>query len=219
MAEILPDQVRLLMVDDDAAYVELARAQFSHFQGPRIDITSVQEGRKALEHLKNGTRFEIIAVDYNLPDMNGLQLIESMRNKEITTPIVLLSAEKDVRLAIAAIKLHVEDYIVKNDIGSQSLPSMIAAILERTSLKRKFAEQFKEDFIARRKNDAIKELVVTVCHEFNNPLAAMKISTDILLRQQLPPREMDLVFELDKNIRLIEMEITRLRDLNYERLT
>ena len=55
-------------------------------------------------------------------------------------------------------------------------------------------------------------------HEFNNPLAAMKISTDILARQHLQGEEMTLVKELDRNIGLIEKEITKLRDINFERI-
>ncbi|MEO8168379.1 MAG: hypothetical protein ABI623_09030, partial [bacterium] len=72
--------------------------------------------------------------------------------------------------------------------------------------------------IARKRTDAIKELVVTVCNEFNNPLAAIKISTDILLRQQLAPNEKKLVEDLDDNIAVVEKEITKLRDINFEKI-
>jgi hypothetical protein len=59
--------------------------------------------------------------------------------------------------------------------------------------------------------------VVTVCHEFNNPLAAIKISTDILLRQTLSEDETRMVNEIDRNIILVEKEISRLRDMNFEK--
>lgn len=91
-------------------------------------------------------------------------------------------------------------------------------VLERVYLKHRVAEQMKADLIAKKRTDAIKELVVTVCHEFNNPLAAMKISTDILSRQPLESGEITLVKELDRNISLIEQEITKLRDINFERI-
>jgi len=78
--------------------------------------------------------------------------------------------------------------------------------------------QQKAELIAKKRTDAIKELVVTVCHEFNNPLAAIKISTDILLRQPLAPHEKKLVEALDNNIALVEKEITKLRDINFEKM-
>jgi signal transduction histidine kinase len=74
----------------------------------------------------------------------------------------------------------------------------------------------KADLIAKNRTNAIKELIVTVCHEFNNPLAAIKISTDILLRQALSPGERTLVEAMDRNVGLVEREIARLRDLDFD---
>ena len=71
--------------------------------------------------------------------------------------------------------------------------------------------------MAEKRAEAIKELVVTVCHEFNNPLAAIKISADILLRQELSPEERAQVEDLDLNIGMMEKEISRLREIDFER--
>ncbi|MBP1691174.1 MAG: His Kinase (phospho-acceptor) domain, partial [Bacteroidetes bacterium] len=59
---------------------------------------------------------------------------------------------------------------------------------------------------------------VTVCHEFNNPLAAIKISTDILLRQNLNEEDKKMVQAIDAQIGVVEREISRLRDLNFEKI-
>jgi signal transduction histidine kinase len=56
-----------------------------------------------------------------------------------------------------------------------------------------------------------------VCHEFNNPLAAIKISTDILLRKELGQEEKALIAGLNDSIELVEKEINRLRDINFEK--
>jgi signal transduction histidine kinase len=116
-------------------------------------------------------------------------------------------------------KFGVEDFMIKEEaVDYTVLPRSIVNTLERVFLKRKIAEQQKAELIAKKRTDAIKELVVTVCHEFNNPLAAIKISTDILLRQPLPTPEQKLVEDLDNNIAIIEKEITKLRDINFEKL-
>ena len=112
----------------------------------------------------------------------------------------------------------VEDYLVKDEAIDSVLPRTVINLLERLLLKKKISEQQKADLIARRRTEAIKELVVTVCHEFNNPLAAMKISADILTRQQLSESERHSIREIDKNIGLVEKEITKLRDLNFEKI-
>jgi signal transduction histidine kinase len=90
-------------------------------------------------------------------------------------------------------------------------------ILDRVHLKQRIAQQQHADLIARKQTDAIKELVVTVCHEFNNPLAAIKISTDILRRNKLSADDARRVAALDSGISTVEREINRLRDINFER--
>jgi signal transduction histidine kinase len=113
-------------------------------------------------------------------------------------------------------KFGVEDYLVKDEAVDSVLPRTIVNILERVRLKKRIAERVKADLIAKNRTNAIKELIVTVCHEFNNPLAAIKISTDILLRQSLPPGERSVVEAMDRNVGLVEKEIARLRDLDFD---
>jgi signal transduction histidine kinase len=57
---------------------------------------------------------------------------------------------------------------------------------------------------------------VTICHEFNNPLAAIKISTDIIRRQSEVARDQDILSELDQQMGEVEQKINRLRDIGGE---
>jgi len=61
-------------------------------------------------------------------------------------------------------------------------------------------------------------LVVTVCHEFNNPLAAIKISADLIRRQALNDEERNLLKTFEQNFQKIETEVKRLRDFSFERI-
>jgi len=171
-----------------------------------------------LEELKKNQAIDLIVVDYYLPEINGLEVTRMIREAKIDVPVIFLTSNRDFRLAIEAMKYGVEDFMVKDEAVDSVLPRTIVNILERVYLKQRIAEQQRTDLIAKKRTDAIKELVVTVCHEFNNPLAAMKISTDILARQLLQEKEMQLVKNLDHNIGLIEKEITKLRDINFERI-
>ena len=161
---------------------------------------------------------DLLVIDYFLPEMNGLQLTQQIRARKIDIPIIFLTSNRDFRLAIEVMKYGVEDYLIKDEAVDSVLPRTIMNILERVHLKRQIATQAKTDLIARKRTDAIKELVVTVCHEFNNPLAAIKISTDILLRQTLGEEERKLIQTIDAQIGLVEREISRLRDLNFEKI-
>ncbi len=210
--------INLLFVDDDAAYMAIARHLLTKYQGSRFQVTWKQDASSSLVYLAGSPEIDLIVIDYFLPDMNGLQLVQQIREQKIDIPIVFLTSNRDFRLAIEVMKYGVEDYLIKDEAVDSVLPRTILNIVERVRLKRRIAEEQKADLIARKRTDAIKALVVTVCHEFNNPLAAIKISTDILLRQTLNEEESRLVHSIDENINLVEKEISRLRDTNFERL-
>lgn len=212
------DTITLLFVDDDNSYMAVAQQYLSRYQGKKFTIIWKQDGPSALAELDRNASVDMVIVDYYLPELNGLEVSKAIREKNADMPIIFLTSNRDFRLAIEAMKHGIEDYLVKDDAVDSVLPRTIMNILDRVELKKKIAEQQKTELIARKRTDAIKELVVTVCHEFNNPLAAMKISVDILAKQKMNPKEHNLIRELDKNIGLIEKEITKLRDINFERI-
>ncbi|MBI5463806.1 MAG: response regulator [Ignavibacteriales bacterium] len=212
-----PEIINILFVDNDTSYMAVAQHLLSKFQGKRFNVVWKQDGAEAIAELRKNPSIDMIIIEYYLPEKNGLEVTKEIREEKFDIPIILLTSNRDFRLAIEVMKFGVEDYMIKDEAIDSVLPRTIVNILERVYLKRKIAEQQKTELIMKKKTDAIKELVVTVCHEFNNPLAAIKISTDILLRQQLPSNEKKLVEDLDNNIAIVEKEITKLRDINFEK--
>ncbi len=212
------NSITLLCVDDDVAFTKVADHLLANYKNASFRAIWKGDGESALAALDANPSIELLLLDYNLPDQNGLEITRTIREKGNEIPIVFLSAEKDFRLAIEAIKYRVEDYLVKGEVMNASFPDTVFQIYKRAKSKKLTADQFRHDLIARRKADAVKELIVTVCHEFNNPLAAMKISTDILKKHNLSTEEKTMVASLDTNIRIIEKEITKLRDLNLDRI-
>ena len=213
-----PPPIRLLFIDDDASYMAVARHLLSKYQGRRFLTVWKQDPRSGLEYLDGHPPLDMLVVDYYLPGMNGLELTREIRARQIDIPIIFLTSNRDFRLAIEVMKYGVEDYLIKDEAIDSVLPRSIINILERVHLKQQIATQAKTDLIARKRTDAIHELVVTVCHEFNNPLAAIKISTDILLRQNLNEEDKKMVQAIDAQIGVVEREISRLRDLNFEKI-
>jgi DNA-binding NtrC family response regulator len=213
-----PEIINLLFVDNDTSYMAVAQHLLSKYQGKKFNVVWKQDGQSAIAELRKNASIDMVIIDYYLPEKNGLEVTKEIREEKIETPVIFLTSNRDFRLAIEVMKYGIEDYMIKDDAVDSVLPRTIVNILERVYLKRKIAKQQQEQLIAKKRTDAIKELVVTVCHEFNNPLAAIKISTDILLRQQLIPQEKKLVEDLDNNIAVVEKEITKLRDINFEKI-
>ena len=208
--------IKVLLIDDDTAYNTIVRQMLSTFQGYQFLVEWEPEGERVVERLQMNPDFDIILMDYYLPDKNGLEITKSLAEHKISIPTIFLTAHKDFRAAVEAIKFGAEDYLLKEDLRDTVLPRTIVGVLERSQLRKQVAEAEKQKVYLEKKSDAIKELVVTMCHEFNNPLAAIKISTAILTRQNLKTEEKHLLEKFNAKVALLEREITKLRDLNID---
>ena len=206
--------IHVLLIDNDISYAKIAQSQLKKFQGTDFKITWEETGAGGIERLKTDSTIAAVLVDYYLSEMTALELAKEIRNLKIDVPLVFIASGKDFKLAVEAMKLGVEDFLVKDEIVESVLPRTLLNVLNRVQLKKQIAMVEKNKILGQKRNEAIKELVVTICHEFNNPLAAIKISTDIISRQKLNATDRAVIQELDNNIRGIEKEIIKLRDIN-----
>ena len=209
--------IHILIVDDDAEYVDFIRHHLQSFQNKRFELTWANDGEKALDLLRSQVGIDLVLMDYFLPDTNGVEFIKRISQQNIIVPIILLTSNKDFRIAIEAMKYGVGDYLVKEDAVDTILPRAIVNVIERCKLGQKIAAAEKEKLLAQKKTEAVQELVVTMCHEFNNPLAAIKISTDILIRQQVSSEATEILSRLNQSISILENQIVKLRDINAEK--
>jgi DNA-binding NtrC family response regulator len=206
--------IHVLLIDNDISYAKTAQSQLKKFQGNDFRITWEKTGAAGIERLKTDPSIAVTLVDYDLSEMTALELAKEIRGLTIDVPLVFIASGKDFKLAVEAMKLGVEDFLVKDEIVESVLPRTILNVLNRVQLERQIAQVEKNKILGQKRSEAIKELVVTICHEFNNPLAAIKISADIISRQKLNENDRAVIQELDNNIRGIEKEIIKLRDIN-----
>jgi DNA-binding response OmpR family regulator len=210
---MIESSIHVLLVDDDVAYTKIVHQSLTSYIGKQFAVTVTHTGPDAVAALTRDPSIDIVLLDYFLGGTNGLDVAKEIRSLEITTPIVFVTWNKDFELAVEGIQLDVEDYLVKDEIATSILPTTIINSLQRAALKAKIAAERKNTLLIRRRSEAIKELVVTVCHEFNNPLAAIKISCEIISRGAITPHDRVLVENLNKQTRSIEKEIMKLKDI------
>jgi DNA-binding NtrC family response regulator len=99
---------RVLVVDDEPGVRESLRMVLKD----GYETVPVASGPEALEAL-GGTGFDVILLDIVMPGMDGLQLLEEIRGRHATIPVVMLTATKTVKTAVGAMKLGAFDYITK----------------------------------------------------------------------------------------------------------
>jgi diguanylate cyclase (GGDEF)-like protein len=110
-----PTQLRALIVDDDdndrVLLAVLVRRLGFH-------VTMARDGAEALVLLGEGSRFDLVIIDCEMPRMNGLELIAEVRRHEYSadTYALMVTARTDVETKIAALRDGFDDFIVKSSM-------------------------------------------------------------------------------------------------------
>ena len=135
-------QISILIVEDDVVDRMACRRSFAQdthdFEFVLHEAETAREGLR----LARTQKLDCVLLDYNLPDMNGLEFLADLRNDqgEVPVPVIMLTGADNVSVAVESIKLGAHDYLVKdpNLQYLELLPSVIQRVLrERLALEEK----------------------------------------------------------------------------------
>jgi DNA-binding response OmpR family regulator len=80
---------------------------------------------------------DIVLLDLNLPDGDGLEFLEAINDHAgEKVPVIMLTGQGDEKIAVNAMKLGAADYLVKGDITARLLTSKVSCVLRETALSR-----------------------------------------------------------------------------------
>jgi len=210
------NSICVLLVDDDAAYAAVVKHLLLKFLSKPFTLRWVASGEQALRELQTTGEVDIVLMDYFLQEENGVEVAKRLSERNISVPIIFLTNHKDFKVAVEAMKYGVEDYLVKDEAMESVLPRSILNVLDRVRVRKQHRQTEKHELLAEKRAEAIHELIVAICHEFNNPLASIRISLDILSRQQRSDEQRALLVQLGRNIEVMEKNIQKLRQLQIK---
>ncbi|QKW33515.1 response regulator transcription factor [Actinomadura sp. NAK00032] len=119
---------RVLVVDDDPRLVKVV-ASLLRRHGHQVE--SVPNGELARQVLRRGD-VDIILLDVNLPDINGMSLILQLREEDDTTPVILLTVRSEAQDQALGLQLGGDDYVPK-PFNPEVLLARIEAVLRRSA--------------------------------------------------------------------------------------
>ena len=136
-------QPKILIADDDRSIrlmleTALTRNGFS--------VTSTRTGREALEAAANG-EFDAVLSDVYMPDLGGLELVDNLRSMDAKIPIVLMTAQGSLQVAVEAVARGATDFIGK-PFDISALVALLRRYLEarREADTAETTEEPQEDF-------------------------------------------------------------------------
>ncbi len=124
------DSPHLLVVDDEASMREVLEILFSA-EGYIVDVAA--DGAEALEKLRHRA-YDLILTDMRMPEVDGLELLERIRNLHTETLVIMMTAYSTTAQAVEAMKLGAYDYIVK-PFNTDDIRLTVKKALEFSSLK------------------------------------------------------------------------------------
>lgn len=130
----------ILLIDDDH---DLSELLCEYLTAENFQIEAAYTGIQGLEMAKNG-QYKLIILDVMLPNMNGIEVLKKMRQSNIMTPVLMLTAKGDDVDRILGLELGADDYVPK-PCNPRELLARINAILRR-SLNAQVASPQSGDF-------------------------------------------------------------------------
>lgn len=120
--------MRVLLVEDDERIVDFVQ------RGLKAEGYAVEVARNGLDAIALGSagKFQAIILDLGLPDLNGRQVCERLRNAGVSTPILMLTARDTVQDKVTGLRSGADDYMTK-PFAFEELLARIEALMRRRS--------------------------------------------------------------------------------------
>lgn len=131
------NKIKLFLVDDDAVFLKSLEIQFLNHAD--FDIETFPTGEMCLDKIKD--KPDVVILDFHLNGINkkainGLQTLDKIKIIDDEIPVIILSSQDKIDVAIQCIHHHAYDYVVKSETAFMRLQKIISSIFEMKQMKK-----------------------------------------------------------------------------------
>ena len=200
--------MRILIVEDQENIVKLVKDGLEA-EGYTIDyVLDGEAGQNRIE--MNHDDYDLIVLDVMLPKINGMDICKHVREKKISTPILMLTARDGINDIVTGLNYGADDYLIK-PFSFEVLTARIKALLRRP--KPVLTVELKiRDLVLNTTEKKVyrngKELKLTL-KEFSMLEYLMRHPNQVLNREQITSNLWDFAFDSFSNV--VDVHVTNLR--------
>ena len=122
---------KIFVVDDDPWYSQILEYHLS--LNLDYEVTCFASGKECLKNLHLNP--QLITIDYSMDDMTGDELLEKIRNWNTQIPVVVISGQEEISVALELLKKGAYDYLIKDDNTKDLLWNSIIRAREIQALR------------------------------------------------------------------------------------
>jgi two-component system, OmpR family, response regulator len=131
------DKIKLFLVDDDAVFLKLLEIEF--LQHADFEIETFPTGELCARNLMRNP--DVIILDYHLDGieknaMNGIQTLDKIKSTNSDIPVIMLSSQDKIDVAIDCMHHRAADYVVKSETAFVRLQKIITNIFSYKKMEK-----------------------------------------------------------------------------------
>jgi diguanylate cyclase (GGDEF)-like protein len=134
----------VLIIEDNTSIASLEKR---YLERDGFTVLTAGTGEEGLDLIDDDIHPDILIIDYRLPDMSGVDLMQRLKDKELEIPSIIVTAAGNEQVAVSAMKLGAMDYIVKDSETIKHLPDTCRDVLKKINLEKenkKLVDELKE---------------------------------------------------------------------------
>ncbi|MFW6145088.1 MAG: response regulator, partial [Candidatus Natronoplasma sp.] len=179
----MEDNIRVLLVDDEPGFLDQGEI-FLEKENERLDVTAVISPEKALRLIEEGA-FDIIVSDYQMPDMDGLEFLQVVREeRESDIPFIIFTGKGREEVAMEALNLGADRYLQKGG-DPRAQFGVLAQAIEQEAMHYRTEKMHKEK---KKELKNLKDEYETIFKNVQNSVFLMDIEDGEFKFQGLNPR-------------------------------
>ena len=105
----MTSRIRVLLIDDEKVFVDGLVGVLTR-RG--MQVQSVNDGLQALDLLTN-EQYDVLVLDLRMPGMDGVELLKALRERDVQTPVILLTGHLSIKQLAEAVKECVAEVLLK----------------------------------------------------------------------------------------------------------
>ena len=182
-------ELDVLVVEDSDDDRELLTQILRRVQSPIAMVDFCLDGTSALKRLSEHP-FDCVFLDYNLPDIDGMEVMEEAKRIVPDAEIVMITSQGNEELAVSAMKGGAFDYWVKGRFSKEALERTFHSLQDRIQLKKTIKKQ-EEDLLVAERQRVMLESIGAACHHFSQPITSLLGRLEMLISRNPPLSDED----------------------------